>query len=84
MNYALGYYANNGKIMETAVFKNKEEFEKEIKASNEIGRPIKMIKVKDVPAIEHTIYKSEKETMASCFVRLQKLKKWEMEEELER
>jgi len=84
MNYALGYYSNNGKIMETATFNTKEEFIKEISASNEIGRPIKIIKIKDVPAIEHTIYKSEKETMFAAYIRLQNLKKWEMEEELER
>lgn len=82
MNYALGYYCNNGKIMETTTFNTKEEFKKEIDLSNEIGRPIKIIEVKDLDKVNHIIYKSEKETMLSCSKRLEKLK--ESEYELER
>ena len=41
--YLIGYYANNSEIMEVNCFKNKEEFDKEIKASREIGRPIKAV-----------------------------------------
>jgi len=82
MNYALGYYGNNGKIMETTIFNNEKDFIKEVSESSEIGRPIKIIIEKDYKSVIHSIYKSEKETMLSCAKRLEKLK--ESEYELER
>ena len=41
--YLIGYHGNKSEFMETSSFDTKEEFEKEIKACYEIGRPIKAI-----------------------------------------
>ena len=37
----IGFYSMNGEVMEILYYENKKEFDKEIKDSYEIGRPIR-------------------------------------------
>ena len=40
MKYDINYLGFKGEIIETINYKNEKEFEKEIRESNNIGRPI--------------------------------------------
>ena len=78
MNYALGYYGNNGKIMETVVFIDINDFDKEIKESNEIGRPIKIIKDGEIQSINESICEEDKKKIVDfverSYAKIEKIK----------